>query len=307
MQRIIAFITKYKEYFSFTLLVIISLFLISMGNVTRIGGFRTVVIGGMGWFQSIFSFIPNPLALKSENQALRELNLQYSSEITKMRQALLENKNLRMMLGYRKTLDKPFVVAEVVGRTTIEMRNYLTLDVGKNNGVEEGNPVRNDAGLVGIVLAASGNYSLVELVQNRDIKVAAKVLRSGYPGLIVWEGGEEYVMKDMPKSYDVKKGDMIVTSDFSNKYPAGVPIGYVSKAIEEKGELFLKVLVKPLVNFSTLQQVFVLKYLPNPEHNRLIRELDEKLKLRKMPVQREDKIQLKDEKKPKKEQKKDSL
>ncbi len=299
MQRIIGFVEKYKEYFTFLALVVISLSLISMGNVTRIGGFRTVVIGGMGWFQNIFSFIPNPVALKSENQALRELNLQLSSEVTRMRQSVLENKNLRQMLELRKNLDKSFVISEVVGRSTIEMRNYLTLDKGRNQGIEEGMPVRNDAGLVGVIIASSGNYSLVEMLKNRDVKVAAKVQRSGYPGLIVWEGGEEFTMKDMPKSYDVKVGDLIISSDFSNKYPQGIPIGQVVKANEEKGELFFKVLVKPLVNFSTLEQVFVLKYLPNPEHNQLIKELDEKLRLRKAPAQREDKINLPEEKKSK--------
>ena len=203
MQRIIGFVEKYKEYFTFLALVVISLSLISMGNVTRIGGFRTVVIGGMGWFQNIFSFIPNPVALKSENQALRELNLQLSSEVTRMRQSVLENKNLRQMLELRKNLDKSFVISEVVGRSTIEMRNYLTLDKGRNQGIEEGMPVRNDAGLVGVIIASSGNYSLVEMLKNRDVKVAAKVQRSCYPGLIVWEGGEGFTVKDMPKSYDV--------------------------------------------------------------------------------------------------------
>jgi len=304
MHRIIDFVAKYKEYFTFFALIVISLSLISMGNVTRIGGFRTVVIGGMGWFQNIFSFIPNPVALKSENQALRELNLQLSSEVTRMRQALLENKNLRQMLELKKTLDKPYVISEVTGRTTMEMRNYLTLDKGYNQGIEDGMPVRTDAGLVGVVIGASGNHSLVEVIRNRDVKVSAKVQRSGYPGLIVWEGGEEFVMKDMPKSYDVKVGDIIVSSDFSNKYPPGIPLGQVVKAIEEKGELFLKVLVRPLVNFSTIEQAFVLKYLPNPEVNQLIKEMDEKLKLRKSPPQREDKINLPEEKKNKEHKKK---
>lgn len=299
MQKIIDFVTRYKEYFTFFALIVISLSLISMGNVTRIGGFRTVVIGGMGWFQNIFSFIPNPIALKSENQALRELNLQLSSEVTRMRQAMVENKNLRQMLELRKTLDKPFVISEVVGRSTIEMRNYLTIDKGKNHGIEEGMPVRNDAGLIGVIIASSSNYSLVEMVKNRDVKISAKVQRSNYPGLIVWEGGEEFIMKNMPKSYDVKVGDIIISSDFSNKYPSGIPIGQVVKAQEEKGELFLKVLVKPLVNFSTLEQAFVLKYLPNPEHNQIIKDLDEKLKLRKAPAAREDKINLPEPKKSK--------
>ena len=281
-------------------LVVISLSLISMGSVNKIGGFRTVIVGTMGWFQKAISWIPNPAAIKNENSALRDLNLQLSTEVTRMRDAMVENKSLRALLGFKPKIDQPFQLVEVVGITEIQMRNYVMLDKGTFQGILDGMPVRTDAGLVGVVIGASGYFSMVEMILNRDVRISAKCLRSGYPGIVVWEGGEYLLMKNVPKSYDIKQWDIIVTSTFSNKYPENIPIGQVISSSEEKGELFLKIKIKPAVNFATLEQAFVLTFLPNPERNELIKELDEKLKLRNMDAKKHDKIFFETKKKEKK-------
>lgn len=304
MQNFIEFIIKYKNYISFVALVVISLALVSMGNVNKIGGMRTVIVGSMGFLQNAFSWIPNPKAIKNENQALRELNLQLSTEVTRMRDATVENKSLRALLGFKPPAEFPITTVEVVGLTEVQMRSYIMIDKGYKDDLCEGMPVRNDAGLIGAIISSGRTYSLVESILNRDVRISAKCLRSGYPGIVVWEGGEYLIMKNVPKSYDIKTGDLIVTSNFSNKYPENIPIGQVVVSTEEKGELFLKIRIKPAVNYATLEQAFVLKFIPNPERNELIKELDERLKLRHLEAKKGDKIIFEKDKK-KKDQKKE--
>ncbi|OGU38083.1 MAG: rod shape-determining protein MreC [Ignavibacteria bacterium GWB2_35_12] len=281
MQGFINFVAKYKEYFTFVALVILSLSFISLGDVSRIGGFRTVVIGTVGWMQSAFTWIPKPGALQSENKSLRQLNLQLSTEATRMRNAVIENKRLRDMLKLREGNELLYVPAEVVGKNTIELRNYLTIDRGATDSVRAGMSVRNDAGLVGVVIGTTDNFALVEMIENRDIKIAAKLQRSGIDGVIVWEGGEVFELKNVPKAYDVKLGDLVLTSTFSNKYPPDVPIGRVVVIKEEPGNIFKTISVRSFVNFGALEEVFVIKYMPNPERTALIKQMDELLKLRK--------------------------
>ncbi len=299
MQSFIEFIIRFKSYISFAALVVISLSLISMSNVNQIGGFRTLVIATFGWVQEGFSWIPNPAAIRNENNALRELNLQLSNEVTRMRDAVVENKALRSLLQLKKNSDNEIIAVSIVGITKVQLRNYLIIDKGKSNGIETGMSLRTDAGIVGTVIGASDNYAIVETIMNRDVNISAKSLRSDYKGIIVWEGGQYLLMKDVLQSYDVKKGDIIVTSDFSNKYPVAVPIGKVVDTGEEEGHLFLKVVVKPFVNFETLEEAFVIKSLPDTERIELIRELDEKLLLRKMEARRKDKLIFKKKKKKK--------
>lgn len=281
MQRIIDFVLRFKNFISFTALVVISLSLISLDYSAKIGGFRSFIVSTVGWMQSIFSWVPNPIALKQENQALRELNLQLSSEVTRMRSALVENDRLRELIDFKKNLKANYISAEVSGRINVEMRNYLTLNKGRNFGVREGMTVRNDAGLIGLVIGLSDNYCNVELITNRNVHIAAKNQRNGRNGVMIWEGSDVFLLKNVPKSYNMQEGDILLTSNASLRYPEDIPIGQVTSVVDEPGDLFSKINVKPLANISSLDQVFILTEMPDPEKVNLIKEFETKQKSKK--------------------------
>lgn len=279
MQKIIYFILKYKEHFVFLGFVFVSLSFILLGDINKIGGFRSIVVATLGWIQKRVFLIPNVPALKSENSALRELNFNLSQKVINARVAEIENQTLRKMLQMKQRLDLPAEVSEVVGAVSIDLRNFIILDKGKNSGISPMMTVRNDAGLVGIVVACGSNYSLVELITNANVKVPALVLRSGVLGTINWDGSGSLLLRDVAKFMDVRVGDTIVTSKFSLKYVPFVPIGVVVKKEDEEGELFTKVVVKPFVNFSFLEEVFVLKKTVDPELYKLMQEYEQRVLL----------------------------
>lgn len=281
IQNLINFVTKFKVYISFTALVIISLSLISIGDVSRIGGFRTIIIGSMAWMQSALSWIPNPNALQNENRALRELNLQLSTEVIRMRTALIENNILRQMIDFRDNTNDTLISVEIVGKSSIELRNYSVINEGEYKGIETGMAVRTDAGLVGTIVGTSANYSLVEMINNRNVKISAKILRTNINGILTWNGGEFFSMNNIPTSFDVKEGDVVLTSNYSDKYPNNVPIGIVYKVEDEKNSLFFNVKIKPYVNLSTISQVFVVKNIPDLERHLLIKSYEDNLQLMK--------------------------
>lgn len=276
MQKLIDFVVKYKEFISFTALIIISFSLISMGDVSKIGGYRTFIIGSMGWMQENFSWLPNPAAIQSENKSLRMLNLQLSSEVTRMRQAVIENKRLRQQLDFIEKSTYRHISAEIAGKTSIQMRNFISLNKGLSQGIKRGMSVRTDAGLVGIVIGTTNNYSMVELITNRDMKIAGKIQRNNIDGIVVWDGGYVFSFKNIPKSYDIQLKDTIVTSNYSNKYPPDIPIGFINKIEDDPSALFKRISITPFVNFSTLEQCFIIDYLPNEERIQLIEKIDQR-------------------------------
>lgn len=284
MQRILKFIKNFKEYFLFIVLVILSLLLISVGDVTKLNGFRSIIISTVGWLQEAFDWLPDTGALETENKALRELNLQLSTEVTNMRTAVIENNKLRKLIGFKTQVEYQVVSAEVVGRTNVEMRNYYTINKGENDSITVGMCVRSDAGLVGVIVATSDNYSLVELIRNKNVNISSLVQRSRYSGILNWEGGPYFNLKNIPKSFDVVVGDTIVTSNYSSKYPKDIPIGYVVNVEELPGDIYKKISIKPFVNFETLEQVFIIKYIPDMERVKLIEKILDRMKLRKSAV-----------------------
>ncbi len=62
----------------------------------------------------------------------------------------------------------------------------------------------------------------------------------------------------MPRNSDVQIGDVIVTSDSSALFPPGLRIGLVKQTFEDKTSLFKTINLEPDVDFSRLEEVFVI-------------------------------------------------
>lgn len=125
-------------------------------------------------------------------------------------------------------------------------------------------PVMSDGGLVGVVESASEHYSVVRLLLNTDFRASAKVQRSRVDGIIAWDGSR-LNLKNVAKTLDVIVGDVIIASEYSSTYPPNIRIGIVNEVKEQPGSLFKNVFVTPGVDFTKLEEVFVMNYLPDPE------------------------------------------
>ncbi|RPI68065.1 MAG: rod shape-determining protein MreC [Ignavibacteriae bacterium] len=281
MRRFIEFVVRFKNYIALSALVVMSFSFMSFGSLSQLGGFRAVIVGSIGWIQSLFAWVPNPVALKAENTALRELNLQLSIESSRFRQAMVQNQTLRKMLELPELTEDRLIATDVIGKTTTELRNYATINRGIEDGVREGMACVTDAGLVGLVIGASPHYAVVQLLLNRDTRVAAKVYRSAVDGMIQWEGEMQLSLKNVPKTFDVQVGDLVVTSNYSLKYPANMVIGTVTDVRDETNSLFQRILVTPAVNFGTLEQMYVIDHIPDPERVALEDSIQRTLKERR--------------------------
>ena len=281
MQSLIDFILRFKEYITLVALVIISMSIISMGDVSQIGGFRTFLVGVFSVFTETFDIIPNPSAVKNENNAMRELNLTLSNEVMQTRHATIENENLKKLLGLKTINQYKYIAANVIGRTTIEMRNYFFIDKGSKAGICTGMSVRTASNLTGIVSGTTSNHSIVETLTNSNIRIYASLTKDGTDGLITWDGGNYFLLKNIPTTTNIKVGDDISTSNVVSRFPAGIPIGRVTAINQEHGNIFSNIRVEPYLDISKAQQVFVIQTIPDPERYRLIRNLDKQLEYRK--------------------------
>jgi rod shape-determining protein MreC len=59
-------------------------------------------------------------------------------------------------------------------------------------------------------------------------------------------------------------GDRVVAAGIDGVYPRGIPIGTVTSATPAPG-LFLRIELRPLVDFGLLEDVYVLTGQPVPE------------------------------------------
>jgi len=268
VKTLLRYLGDLKEYLVFSSLIIISLVLIFQNDNVQIKFIRGIAVSVVGVIQSGFSLIPNIFQLEKENKLLRETNIDLSNEISKLKESRLENVRLSGLLEFKERTRYSVVSARIIGKTLIQTRNTITLDAGQKDSVRVGMPVITDRGLVGKIVAASSSYSIAQILLNKDLKVSAKDQRSRVDGIISWEGEDKVLMKNVSKSADVMVGDVIITSEYSNHFPPGIPIGFAISAGTEDN-LFKKIEIECFVNFQTLEEVFVLKHLSAEERQNL--------------------------------------
>lgn len=257
LKKLYDIVIAFKEYLLFALFISISLALLATNEGPQMSALRSVAVVTVGFLQDSFTFIPDYFNLRRENRSLLESNMNLSDEVNRLREARLENIRLRAMIDLKRKSQGSLVAANVIGKSLQLLRNTVTLDVGVHDGVRQNFAIVSPDGLVGKIVATSGGYSVGQILLNKEIRVSAKDQRSRVDGIIRWDGGSTLKFTDVVKTLDVKQGDLIVTSGYSSIYPEGVAIGVVAETRNLPGSLFQVIEVSPGVDFTRLEEVFV--------------------------------------------------
>lgn len=263
MRRLFDIVILFKEYLLLALYVVIAIALMAVNDTTQIRTIRSLTVASIGFLQDAFGFIPNYFELARENRALRELNVSLADEVSRLREARLENLRLQKLLGLKEQSPLVYVSANVTGRNLQLLQNTITIDAGESDGVLVNMPIVTDAGLVGRVVATSAGYAIGQILLHKDFRASAKVQRGRVDGILLWEGGPTLTLKNVAKTLDVQVGDAVITSEYSSLYPPGIKIGVVSKTSQAPGALFQTVEITPGVDFSRLEEVFVVLHQPD--------------------------------------------
>lgn len=264
MKKLGQLILNLKEYLILSVLIIFSLAFIFSNDNTQIRFLRAIAVGMFGTVQSGISSIPNVFELQEENKILRENNIRLSNDVANLKEARLENIRLSKLLSFKESSELGLLSAKIVNKSVFQTRNTITLNVGEGDSLNLNMPVITDAGLVGRIVSMSKNYSLAQILYNKDLRITVKVQRSRVDGILIFDGVSALNITNVPKTADVQVGDVIITSEYSNLFPSGIPVGIVSET-GNLDNLFLKIEMRPLVNFNTLENVFVLKSFPSKE------------------------------------------
>jgi rod shape-determining protein MreC len=117
---------------------------------------------------------------------------------------------------------------------------------------------------VGRVIATGGDYAKVQLVTDRTSAVGAMVERTGRQGVARGDGHAGLRLEYVPLQADVQPGDRLVTAGIDGIYPRGIPLGVV-RAVLPGNQLFHQIEAVPLVDFGTIDHVYLLGAQPEPQ------------------------------------------
>jgi len=131
--------------------------------------------------------------------------------------------------------------------------------------------VINPEGIVGVVTEVSDNYCRVMSLLHRNSKVSAMLKKDNNAGSIEWDGTDPtyLTLKNISKGAQVKKGDSVVTSNYSANFPSNIMIGTVADFTVDPTINFYTLKVKTAANFFTLQYVYIVENVRYAEQTKL--------------------------------------
>lgn len=259
---------NFKEYLILILLLLISFISLSLNQNPAIKKVRAIAFGSFAASTAILSDIFNIAKVKSENERLRDINAELMLQVNKLREYGVVNENLKNLIGLKDTTKFPLIPALTVSKSFTIAQGTITLNAGADNGVKPGMPVINEKGLVGIIYATSNDYSIAKTLKNFELKLVVKDERSRVDGILKWNG-EDLVIVNVPKTYDIEPGDRILCSELSSIVSLPIPVGIVVGIQNVQTGIFNSVKVKPFADFSRIENVFIIGVIESKQKNDL--------------------------------------
>jgi rod shape-determining protein MreC len=99
----------------------------------------------------------------------------------------------------------------------------------------------------------------VQLLTDRNIGAAVRLANCRADGITTWSGGSRLMIQGIVSSESVKLGEEVLTSGLDGVFPAGIPVGQVVRTQRAEENLFLEIEIEPAVNFSAIEEVFVVR------------------------------------------------
>ena len=267
---------NFKEYVVLIFLLIISIILLSQNNTQGVQRVRSIAFGTFATITSVFTDLFNVSNLKTENEDLRRTNAELMLQLSRLREYGIVNEDLKGLLALKDSSKFPLIPATIVSKSLTKSQGTITISAGKNKGVKVGMPVITDKGLLGIIYNTSDSYSIARTLNNVDLKVTVKSERTRESAVMKWNG-DWLMMENIPKTFDLKKGDRIVTSEISSIIPFPLPVGVVYEIGNIEKGIFNEVKIRPFVDFHKVENLFILgivksKEIDNIEFNFLNRQ-----------------------------------
>ena len=202
-------------------------------------------------------------ALAAENEVLEERIAQMEDVARQADAVSRENQRLRDYLNLTATNeDYKSVDAYIIGWSSTDWENTLTINRGTNAGIQENMcAITANGEVVGLVTAVGTNWAEVTTVLDSTLEISGTISTSGYNGMVrggyISDNQTLLQMNYLPSSAIIRNQDQVVTSG-STVYPRGLIMGYVVDAGFEDTGVAKFALLDPAADINALEQIFII-------------------------------------------------
>ena len=254
--------------------VILAVGLVALSNLTQltipemfVKGILTPIRAGAAALtdqaEQMYSYLFHYETLAAENEALKARISELEENARRTDALLRENEQLRALLGLKDTRqDFEFVDAYVIGKSSLDWTNTITIDRGTNAGIEVGMcAITANSQVVGLVTEVGSNYAVIKTILDSSLEISGIISSSGYTGMVsgAYSAGNEGMlqMNYLASSAILRNNDQVVTAG-STVYPRDLVLGHVVDADFDETGVAKYAILEPATDFANLEQVFII-------------------------------------------------
>ena len=202
----------------------------------------------------------------------------------KLSQSLLLSKNSTCIHGISSdsNYEREYLLLWFIKSISKDPDNWfrtLIINRGERDGITVNMPVVAYQGdtkaVIGKIVEVRGSLSRIQPVISPDIKVGVKLGESKFPGLLTGYAHNSNLCKVdyITRAAQVKFGDIIVTSGQAGVFPPGLVIGTVVKTELPESSPYQTIIVKPVVDYNLIEEVFIIRKNPDKDLFDLFEEM----------------------------------
>ena len=251
--------------FLFLILAAFALMLLSKAETTAVEKVSSIVVD---IFAPLMDGLSQPAAavsdavhavrqlanIHAENEKLRRENARLLAWQEVSRRLMAQNQALMSLLDYKPDPRAKYIAARVIGDSGGAFVRSMLINAGSRDGLAKGQAAMTGHGLAGRVTTVGLRSARILLITDINSRVPVMVQSSRDRAILAGDNSRFPRLAFLPSNASVNSGDIVVTSGHGGIFPAGLPVGRVSRSDEGV------VRVTPFVQFEKLEFVRVINY-----------------------------------------------
>ncbi len=213
--------------------------------------------------------------LQEELNISRQRLAELETTMANVAELRTDNDRLRRILGEKLEIDN-VEYAQVVSKDPQNFFMTIVVNKGTTSGIAVGMPVigysKGIRAVVGKIIEVRANYSKVLPLTDKNLQIGAMLDISRNSGILMGQSLNSSLcyLQFIDKSVDVEEGELVVTSGMGGLFPKGYAIGHVFNIEKKNYGLFHDMYVEPIIDLSSLEEVYIIKRTMDPEITQLL-------------------------------------
>jgi rod shape-determining protein MreC len=203
--------------------------------------------------------------LHRTNDQLARENARLSAENARTKELERQNELLTQLLEVKGSLGFSTVAGSIVGRESAQFRRVVTIDVGTDRGIKDGDVVVGAGGaLVGRVTGVTGDSATILLINDTGSTVIGQLGASQATGSVIGQLGGVLIMENIDSAERIQIGDTVTTAGIDlgggvrSPFPKGLLIGTVVDVARDANAVTQTAFIQPAAGLDRLEYVLVI-------------------------------------------------